>query len=237
MITITVTESVRALLEHALGRFIGGARPPEAVLLTVAGQTYDASTLIDAYDAVADAPRNGVRGFLDLSTSHLQASTREMWTESFDAEHFPTPAWCGETGWLLFVPASNDAWDHVCGPELPEIFDRARALGVEYVRFDEGAPVIEALPTFDEEEGCPVEDPGCDNGAGSCHDACERPAEAATPFVFTAEDDAFIQALKVQNFDASQIAPLLARRTGVPCSRTDVAVRLADLATVEAVDG
>lgn len=229
MVTITVTESVRALLEHALGRFIGGARPPEAVLLTVAGRTYDASTLIDAYDAVADAPRSGVRGFLDLSTSHLQASTREMWTESFDAEHFPAPTWCGETGWLLFVPASNDAWDHVCGPELPEIFDRARALGVEYVRFDEGAPVIDALPVF-EDEAEPEAEVFWDAAMAA------EPAPTVT-FAFTPEDDAFIQALKVQSFDASQIAPLLARRTGMPCSRTDVAVRLADLATTEAEHG
>lgn len=229
MVTITVTEPVRALLEHALGRFIGGAQPPAAVLLSVAGRTYDAATLADAYNAVAAASRSGVRAFLDLSKSHLQASTREMWTESFDAEHFPTPTWCGETGWLLFVPASNDAWDHVCGPELPAIFDHARAAGAEYVRFDEGAPVVETLPTF-EDDAEPESDAFWDA-------AMAAEAAPAAPFQFTPDDDAFIQAMQVQNFDATQIARLLANRTGMHCSRTDVAVRLADLATAEALHG
>lgn len=239
MATITVSEPVRALLEHALSRFIGGPQPTANFLLTVARHTFNAGELADAFDAVAKARHNGLRPFLDLSTGHLRPSTRKLWEESFDAEHFPVRALVGETGWMLWVPSDNDQWDYRCGSEVPAIFDYARAIGADYLMFDADAPDIEGLAYFEDDDeggGCPAASAECAS-VEACPGACEGRPSAPVPFDFTAEHDAYIQALSAQRFEAHDIARLLGRRVGVTCSRTAVAARLAELATAEAAHG
>lgn len=50
---------------------------------------------------------------------------------------------------------------------------------------------------------------------------------------FTAEDDAFITALRIQRFTTPQIAALLAKRTGHPRTAATISMRLTMLSNVE----
>lgn len=241
MITLTIDDSTRRLLEHALGRLIPKDAPGSGCEIQLPCGRYTAAQLTDAYDAVADAHHKPLRPFLDLSTEHLRPETRQLWRDCLDAESFPGTVLIGAFGWIMHVPTDNEGWDYRLGTELPAIFDYARAAGADYVMFDPDAGAVTDLEVFpdaagtaeDEDEGCPVGDPDCLSGDGDCHDACEAPAEAP----FSPEEDAFVRALEVQHYEAGDIARMTSRRFGHQRTRSAIAVRLAELAIGEAVHG
>lgn len=150
MPTITVDDATHRLLEHALRALIPQVRPEAGCEIQLPCGRYTGAQLTDAYDLVADAHHKPIRPVLDLSTAHLRPETREMWTESFDAEHFPITVLVGVHGWLMHVPTDNEAWDYRLGTELFQIFDYARDARADYVMFDADASTIKGLPTFEE---------------------------------------------------------------------------------------
>jgi hypothetical protein len=180
MPTLVVTDDVRALLRDALNAVCPLSSNPELARIYMAGRFYSKADVLAALKLLEDAPAQPVRPFLDLSTVHLQPSTRELWRCTL-SEDFPGTTLEGEFGWMVSVPTENTLWGPEWGTELPAIFDAARARGADYVLFDCHADEMEGLPTFGDDEpeddGCPKGDPECLGNNGDCHDACESPEQ------------------------------------------------------------
>ncbi len=91
-----------------------------------------------------------VRSFLDLSTAHLQQADRLFLESSANPGSLGgLTAMAGTYGW--FVYAHDDRSCEGISDVLWAIFERARALGCEYVLFDADAPILQDLPVFEEE--------------------------------------------------------------------------------------
>ena len=99
---------------------------------------------------VTQPPTDQIRRFLDLSTGHLQASDRLFLEFSaVPGKRDGIAAMAGTYGWFVYV---QDDW--CCegiSDVLWSIFQRARALGCDYVLFDANAPILDGLPIFEEE--------------------------------------------------------------------------------------
>lgn len=87
-----------------------------------------------------------VRMFLDLSTTHLKASTRAMWSLATGPAELPFSGGPTDYGWFAHAPESND--DHLFTDDLWACMQRARALGCDYILFDADAGIDDALPIY-----------------------------------------------------------------------------------------
>ncbi|MCO5730112.1 hypothetical protein [Rhizobium sp. SSA_523] len=106
-----------------------------------------------------------VRTFLDVSTAHLSSTARSWLSESATANHAASyhgtgsgaPLGClGATlyGWFMSAPAlpgHPDYCDHGIPEDMHPVIQHAHAVGCDYILFDADAPVINALPVFDED--------------------------------------------------------------------------------------
>lgn len=90
-----------------------------------------------------------VRKFLDLSTAHLTAETRDaIEAHTINGPVYDHPDGCG---WLIWVTVDKDS-DIECGepPDLVAARDLARGLGCDYILFDSDGPIIDGLPVHDD---------------------------------------------------------------------------------------
>ena len=95
-------------------------------------------------------PAMPIRRFLDLSTAHLQPADRLFLEFSANPGSLSgVAAMAGTYGW--FVYAHDDRCCEGISDALWAIFERARAVGCDYVLFDADAPVLEDLPVFEDE--------------------------------------------------------------------------------------
>ena len=120
--------------------------PEDAV---IGGETY--AEVIVAGQVVQTVGRTAmpIRRFLDLSTGHLQQADRLFLEFSANPGSLGgLAAMAGTYGW--FVYAHDDRCCDGISDVLWTIFERARALGCEYVLFDADAPTLEGLPVFEE---------------------------------------------------------------------------------------
>jgi len=89
--------------------------------------------------------RNGVANMLDLSTSHMPASSPD-WGDLRVAEH--------EHGWVVFVPGGLD--DEEFEELVPEWARPVMRYALDFdcilINFDQDSEVVEGLPTW--EWGC-----------------------------------------------------------------------------------
>ena len=93
-----------------------------------------------------------IRHFLDLSTAHLQQADRLFLEFSANPGSLGgLAAMAGTYGW--FVYAHDERCCKGISDALWAIFERARALGCDYVLFDADAPILEDLPVFEDEAG------------------------------------------------------------------------------------
>lgn len=91
-----------------------------------------------------------IRRFLDLSTAHLQPADRLFLEFSANPGSLGgLAAMAGTYGW--FVYAHDERCCDGISDVLWAIFERARALGCDYVLFDADGPVLEDLPVFEDE--------------------------------------------------------------------------------------
>lgn len=95
----------------------------------------------------AGSGRPCVRSFLDLSTLHLTAATRDD-LNSIEG----VLAYRLEHGWLMYAPESADERARAYGwpEELLPIVQLARAHNCAYILFDADADVTDQLPEFDD---------------------------------------------------------------------------------------
>ena len=92
-----------------------------------------------------------VRLFLDASTRHLEKADRLFLEFSADpGKRDGLAAMAGTYGW--FVYAHDDRCCEGISDVLWAIFERARALGCDYVLFDADGPVLEGMPVFEQNE-------------------------------------------------------------------------------------
>ncbi len=90
-----------------------------------------------------------IRRFLDLSTAHLQQADRLFLEFSANPGSLGgLAAMAGTYGW--FVYAHDERCCEGISDVLWAIFERARALGCDYVLFDADGPVLEGLPVFED---------------------------------------------------------------------------------------
>ena len=98
----------------------------------------------------AGCPAMPIRRFLDLSTAHLQPADRLFLEFSANPGSLGgLAAMAGTYGWFVY------AYDERCCEGISDalwaIFERARALGCEYVLFDADGPVLADLPVFEDQ--------------------------------------------------------------------------------------
>ncbi len=92
-----------------------------------------------------------IRRFLDLSTAHLQPADRLFLEFSAEPGSLGGLApMAGTFGW--FVYAHDERCCEGSSDVLWAIFERALALGCDYVLFDANGPALEDLPVFEDEE-------------------------------------------------------------------------------------
>ena len=98
----------------------------------------------------AGCPAMPIRRFLDLSTAHLQPADRLFLEFSANPGSLGgLAAMAGTYGW--FVYAHDERCCEGISDALWAIFERARALGCEYVLFDADGPVLADLPVFEDQ--------------------------------------------------------------------------------------
>ncbi len=98
----------------------------------------------------AGCPAMPIRRFLDLSTAHLQPADRLFLEFSANPGLLGgLAAMAGTYGW--FVYAHDERCCEGISDVLWAIFERAQALGCDYVLFDADGPVLEDLPVFEDE--------------------------------------------------------------------------------------
>ena len=113
----------------------------------ISAESSRAETLLDARSAGGP-----IRRFLDLSTAHLEVADRIFLEFSADpGKRDGLAVMAGTYGW--FVYAYDDRCCEGISDVLWTIFERARALGCDYVLFDADGPVMEGLPVFEQGEG------------------------------------------------------------------------------------
>ena len=121
--------------------------PEDAV---IGGETY--AEVIVGGQVVQTVGRTAmpIRRFLDLSTTHLQQADRLFLEFSANPGSLDgLAAMAGTYGW--FVYAHDERCCEGISDVLWAIFERARALGCDYVLFDADAPILEDLPVFEDE--------------------------------------------------------------------------------------
>ena len=121
--------------------------PEEAV---IGGETYAEVIVTGQVVQTVGRATPPIRHFLDLSTAHLQQADRLFLEFSANPGSLGgLAAMAGTYGW--FVYAHDERCCEGISDALWAIFERARALGCDYVLFDADGPVLEDLPVFEEE--------------------------------------------------------------------------------------
>ncbi|MDX5370679.1 MAG: hypothetical protein LPL29_15015 [Alphaproteobacteria bacterium] len=88
-----------------------------------------------------------IRKFLDISTGHLTVHTREMIDAGKYDDTLSYTPW-HDYGWFVWVPTDQFTYAG-CSTDLRNCFDRAKALGCDYILFDRDAQRDEELHYYD----------------------------------------------------------------------------------------
>jgi hypothetical protein len=126
--------------------------PTEARIEQVLDDLSGEWIVVDCFDLDAfireEQNKRHLRPFLDISSAHISQATRDLLEDRSCRQRHPMDAILGcAYGWMIHVPEEIDNEP----TDLKRVLLHAKKAGADYVMLDCDGPVIEELPTYEEE--------------------------------------------------------------------------------------